>query len=140
MTLVIPQPESKGGTYVYDVSARELVKVMAQHFPYGTTSGKLKEQFKKDTGLKKQTYYNALEVAKAKQWIVGGGGKKGQRYSLNPNGCWQEILQQVFPIGGTEQVGSTSNQSTGPITERHWTDSHLALMSEALQHIDQKKR
>ena len=139
MTLVIPQPESKGETYVYDVSARELVKVMAQHFPYGTTSGKLKEQYKKDTGLKKQTYYNALEIAKVKQWIMGGGGKKGQRYCLNPNGCWQEVMRSVS-ISGTEQVGPISNQSIGPIPERHWTDSHLALMSEALQHIDQKKR
>jgi hypothetical protein len=81
------QPAGKDEAYVYDVSARELVRVIAQHFPYGTTSGKLKEQFGKDTGLKKQTYYNVLDVAKAKQWIVGGGGKKGQRYSLNPNGC-----------------------------------------------------
>jgi hypothetical protein len=125
--------------YVYDVSARELVKAMAQHFPYGTTSGKLKEQFGKDTGLKKQTYYNALEVAKAKQWIVGGGGKKGQRYSLNPNGCWQEVMRSIS-ISKTEQVGPISNQSTGLIPERHWTDGHLAIMSGALQHIDQKKR
>ena len=126
--------------YVYDVSAKELVKVMAQHFPYGATSGKLKEQFKQHTGLKKQTYYNALEIAKVKQWIVGGGGKKGQRYSLNPNGRWQEALRDYsVSVGGTEQVGPISNQSIGPIPERHWTDSHLALMSEALQHIDQKK-
>jgi hypothetical protein len=135
----MPQPESKGEAYVYDVSARELVRVMARHFPYGTTSGKLKEQFGKDTGLKKQTYYNALEIAKAKQRIVGGGGKKGQRYCLNPNGCWQEALVE-FSVGRTERVGPTSNQSIGPITEQCWTDSHLALMSEALQHIDQKKR
>jgi hypothetical protein len=73
----------------------------------------------------------------AKQWIVGGGGK-GRRYSLNPNGCWKEALQD-YSISAIEQAGSISNQSAGPIMEQCWTDSHLALISEAIQDIDQKK-
>jgi hypothetical protein len=116
--------------YVSDVNARELVRVVVQHFPYGTTSGKLKEQFKRDTGLKNAAYYKALEVAKAKQWLVGGGGKKGQRYSLNPNGCWKESLWGN-PITGA----AASEQLTEATAER--VRAYLALASEALRHINQ---
>jgi len=49
------------------------------------------------------------------------------------------IFFQDNSISEAEQVGPISNQSIGPMPEQHWTDSHLALMSEALQHIDQKK-
>jgi hypothetical protein len=130
--------EAASAVWVYDINARQLVRVMAQHFPYGITSGKLKGQFEKNTGLKKQTYYNALELAKAKQWIVGAGGKKGQQYCLNPNGCWREALVENFK-SATEQAGSISNQCAGPITDQSWTDSHLALISEAIQDVGENK-
>jgi hypothetical protein len=44
------------------------------------------------------------------------------------------------PISGIGQVGPTAEQSTGPIADQCWTDDRLATISDAIQHVDQKKR
>jgi AAA domain len=81
--------------------ARELVQVMVQHFPQGATNS----QLEKRSGMKDSTFKRALGCAsKEKGWLVGGGGR-GKKYNLNPNGCWKE--------GGSDK-GSTSGPGHTP--------------------------
>jgi hypothetical protein len=86
--------------------ARQLVKVMAQHSPDGATATKLRKQCEADLGFKKTTFYEALDCAKAKGWIVGGG-QRGARYNLHPNGSWREAAQG--PAQGSDLVGPVSS-------------------------------
>jgi hypothetical protein len=54
-------------------NAAPLIKVMAQHFPYGATTSQLKRQCETDLKFKKTVFYEAFDCAKEKRWIVGGG-------------------------------------------------------------------
>jgi hypothetical protein len=68
--------------------AKTLVKVVAQHFPYGARTSRLKEKCESE-GIKKTVFYEeALECAAEKHWIVRSGKRKP--YNLNPDGSWKE--------------------------------------------------
>src|SRR6516165_12043343 len=43
----------------------------------------------------KRTFNDAMGL----EWIVGGGGR-GQRYNLNPNGCWKATISGSGPEFG----------------------------------------
>jgi hypothetical protein len=80
--------------------ARELVAIMVQHFPQGATYVQLYEQSR----LKGSTFKRALACAcKDKEWLVGGGGR-GKKYNLNPNGCWKKSGSESGPTSGPVQV------------------------------------
>ena len=80
--------------------ARELVAIMVQHFPQGATYAQLYKQ----SGLKDSTFKRALACAcKDKEWLVGGGGR-GKKYNLNPNGCWKKSGSESGPTSGRVQV------------------------------------
>jgi AAA domain len=98
--------------------ARELVQIMVQHFPQGATNTRLEEQ----SGMKNSTFKRALACAhKDKGWLVGGGGR-GKRYNLNPNGCWKEGGSELGPtsgpvqppIGGLDPLDPNKVRSNGP--------------------------
>jgi len=135
--------------------ARRIVKVMNQYFAvHGATTEVLRRRFEEETKLKKQTFCNALYCAKAKEWIVGTG-QQGVPNILNPNGCWMEALREPVPVYQPsnhpdsrielDQSGCVSPNQTG--VGQLWTsegndeiDSIVALASEAIRHVDQKKR
>jgi len=85
-------------------NARRLVRVLIQHFPTGGTSNELRRQFEADTGLVRQSYYDALRYAKEQGWFLGGEKTPGGRavgevrsrrdvyrlYTLNPDASWKE--------------------------------------------------
>ena len=133
--------------------ARRIVKLMSQYFAaHGATTEVLRRRFQEETKLKKQTFCNALVCAKAKEWIVGLG-QQGVPNILNPNGCWMEALREpVHPayqhrsntLNGAAELDESNfvspNPTTvGPLWNNEDNNEDLALISEALQHIDQKK-
>jgi hypothetical protein len=131
---------------------------MSQYFAaHGATTEVLRKRFEEETKLKKQTLCNALYCAKAKEWIVGLG-QQGVPNILNPNGCWMEALREPVHPAYQHQYQHQSNNLNSAIeldqsncaspnqtdVRQLWTsegnDEDLALISEALQHIEQKKR
>ena len=73
-------------------NARKLIEVLVQYFPAGATCEDLRRQFEKDTGLARQSFYNALHHSKGRGWIIGGGSPQNQNqlYELALNGSWKE--------------------------------------------------
>ena len=58
-------------------NARKLIGVL-QRFSMGATCEDLRRQFEQDTGLVRQSFYNALKYGKGQGWIVGGGSPHNQ--------------------------------------------------------------
>jgi hypothetical protein len=81
---------------VVEKHARRIVEILVRHFSEGATSNELLEQFEIDTGLKRQSFYDARLYASAKGWITGGGGK-GRDYVLNPDNSWQSPSSPPLP-------------------------------------------
>src|SRR5262249_37737715 len=112
-----------------------------------------RRRFEEETKLKKQTFCNALVYAKTKEWIVGLG-QQGVPNILNPNGCWIEALREPLhpayqhrsnTLNGTTELdeirfASPNPTNVGQLWNSEDNDEDLALISEALQHIDAKKR
>jgi hypothetical protein len=84
-------------------NARKLVEIMVEHFPEGATFTKLHKQ----SEMKKTTFCSALECAKAKGWIVGGG-ERGKRYNLDPQGSWKNS-EEGSVHGSTPSRGGLTN-------------------------------
>ena len=127
--------------------ARELVVLMAKEFqPYGATWAELKHK----SGSKPTSYKRAFNLAIARKWFVGGG-KRGELYYLNPDGCWRAALGPV-PACRSADAAVKSNshsdvRSGGPDADPIRTldpdsniDSVVALASDAIRYVDQKKR
>ena len=121
--------------------ARELVVLMVKQFqPYGATWAELMEK----SGMAPTTYKRALNWTVERKWFVGGG-KQGAAYNLNPDGCWRAALappdittDPVNPVLTSEtRTDGPSLDLVRPLGE---AESHLALMNEAIAHVDQKKR
>jgi AAA domain len=71
-----------------EVHARTLVRIMVECFPEeGATSTELEEK----SGMSNTTFKRGLGEARGRNWFVGGGGK-GIRYLVNPDGCWREAV------------------------------------------------
>jgi hypothetical protein len=105
-------------------TARKLVVLMVREFqPYGATWAELKDK----SGIPPTSYKRAFNWAMGRKWFVGGG-KQGAPYYLNPDGCWRAAL-------GPAQSGPSS----GLVRTLGEVDSRLTTMSEAIQHVDQKK-
>jgi hypothetical protein len=82
-------------------NGRKLIGVLVQYFPTGCICEDLRRQFERDTGLARQSFYNALKYAKEQSWIVGGGKDprdQYQLYTLNPNGSWKEPLPSTGEV------------------------------------------
>jgi hypothetical protein len=122
--------------------ARELVMLMAKEFqPYGATWAELMHK----SGSKPTSYKRAFNLAIARKWFVGGG-KRGEAYYLNPDGCWRAALGPVL-ARRTESNAHSDVRSSGPNADPIRTsdpnsniDSVVALASEAIRYVDQKKR
>lgn len=54
--------------------ARQVVSVLAEHFPGGSGCADLRLKFEKIANRKHATFYRALHFAKTKGWIVADGG------------------------------------------------------------------
>jgi hypothetical protein len=75
-----------------EANGRRLVEVLAKYFPRGCNCGDLRQKYQKVAHRKSGTFFNALKLAREKNWIVSDGGplRLGlQIYSLNPDGCWR---------------------------------------------------
>jgi hypothetical protein len=96
-----------GGVPTELVNAAQIVQIMVRWFAdvQGVGSDELRRKFEEVTGLKRQTFYNAMRGAKGREWIVGDGP-----YRLNPNGCWMEAVPQAVRMGRTAE--QTDDQST----------------------------
>jgi Fe2+ or Zn2+ uptake regulation protein len=68
-------------------NARRLVNILAQHSG-GMTCEDLNQEFRRETKLQRQSYYNALKVCRKMGWITGGGGRD-EIYQLNPEAPWK---------------------------------------------------
>ena len=117
--------------------ARQLVVLMGGEFqPYGATWAELKNK----SGMARTTFKRGFNWATERKWFVGGGGQN-KPFFLNPDGSWRRALD---PDG----VGTNFNSAIGtggPGSGPAWTgdekvDSHLALMSEAIQQVDQNQK
>jgi len=89
----------------------------------------------KKSGMKETTYQRALDWCIDHEWFVGGGGRN-LKYDLNPDGKWQEAFRSPSPDAEAAEV----KKSPSVEGSRGLDEGDLALISEALQHIDQKKR
>jgi AAA domain len=112
--------------------ARELVQVMVQHFPQGATNTQLREQ----SGMKDSTFKRALACAhKEKEWLVGGGGR-GKRYNLNPNGCWKSSGStsgpSPDPYRGLDPLDPKEAGSIGP----NWTQVEPLAPNTSCKNVD----
>jgi hypothetical protein len=114
---------------------------MAKEFqPHGATWAQLKNK----SGMARTTFKRGFNLAKEKKWFVGGG-EQNKPFFLNADGSWREAL--LGPDGSdTDAVGLAepssdieigTDEPSGPSPE---AESHLALMSEAIAHVDQKRR
>ena len=73
---------------VQEANGRRLVDMMASAFSSdGATSEDLRREFELITGLKRQSFYDALAYCKHRGWITGGG--KGVVYRLSDDGSWK---------------------------------------------------
>jgi len=125
-------------------TARKLTVLMVAEFqPYGATWAELK----KKSGMTRPSYKRAFNRAKEMKWFVGGGGQ-GKPYYLNPDGCWRAALE---PAGSSvSSVKSNlhpeardSEPGLNPVRASDATskvDRIVALASEAIRYVDQKKR
>jgi hypothetical protein len=125
-------------------TARQLVVLMVREFqPYGATWAELK----KKSGMTRPSYKRAFNRAKEMKWFVGGGGQ-GKPYYLNPDGCWRAALQPAgspvspvksnrHPETGNSEPGLNPVQASDPDSK---IDRVVALASEAIRYVDQKKR
>ncbi|MGC2081598.1 MAG: hypothetical protein WA728_37385 [Xanthobacteraceae bacterium] len=66
---------------------------MVRRFPGdgGVTSEDLRKAFEKQTGLARQSFYNALAHAKREKWLV----VRDRFYSLNSDGSWREPTASI---------------------------------------------
>jgi hypothetical protein len=75
--------------------------------------------------MKKTTFCSALECAKAKGWIVGGG-ERGKRYNLDPQGSWKNSeegsVHGSTPSRGVEPTEPINLSSNEPTSNRLRTD------------------
>ena len=129
--------------------ARELVVLMAKEFqPYGATWAELK----KKSGMARTTFKRGFNWAKERKWVVGGG-EQNKPFFLNPDGSWRAALLGpdmdsdlplnitvgiVKPVSDAE-TGTSGPSGPGSVPLDPEAESHLALMSEAIQFVDQKK-
>ena len=105
--------------------ARQLVVLMAKEFqPYGATWSELRDK----SGLKPTAYKAAFNYTRDRKWLIGGGGE-GKPYYLNPDGCWRAALGPALNGPSLDLVRTLGE-----------ADSHLALMSEAIQQVDQNNQ
>ena len=98
-------------------NARRLVRAMVEHFPAGATCEDLRRQFEKDTGLARQSFYNALHLSKGQGWLVGGGSphNQNQLYKLSPSGSWKE---EPIASNGGDGIGEDLDKDR---LEYHWS-------------------
>ena len=123
--------------------ARELVVLMAKEFqPYGATWAELKHK----SGSKPTSYKRAFNYATEKKWFVGGG-KQGAPYNLNPDGSWKAALGVDTTVASVKSNFHTETGALGLSSDPVRTldsdssniDSIVALASEAIRYVDQKK-
>ena len=123
--------------------ARELVVLMAKEFqPYGATWAELMHK----SGSKPTSYKRAFNYATEKKWFVGGG-KQGAPYNLNPDGSWKAALGVDRSVASAKSNFHTETETKGPSSDPVRTldsdssniDSIVALASEAIRYVDQKK-
>jgi hypothetical protein len=116
--------------------------LMAKEFqPYGATWAELKNK----NGLKPTAYKRAFNFATDRKWFVGGG-KRGELYYLNPDGSWRAALGPKYVVDPTESNLHPEVGPSGPDADPIQTldpnskiDSIVALASEAIRYVDQKK-
>jgi hypothetical protein len=89
-------PSPKSDT-PFERNVRRLIDVLATH-PEGACTEDLRRAFELETGLGRQSYYNSLAAAKARQWIIGDG-EQGKLNVLNPDGAWKKP-----PLSSTGEV------------------------------------
>jgi hypothetical protein len=112
---------------------------MAKEFqPYGATWAELRDK----SGLKPTAYKRAFNFATDRKWFVGGG-KRGEPYYLNPDGCWRTALGPSYRAAvernSHSEIGS-SGPDAGPIQTLdpdRKIDSIVALASEAILHANE---
>ena len=123
--------------------ARELVVLMVKEFqPYGATWAELMHK----SGSKPTSYKRAFNYATEKKWFVGGG-KQGAPYNLNPDGSWKAALGVDRAVASVKSNLHTETETDGPSSDPVRTldsdssniDSIVALASEAIRYVDQKK-
>jgi hypothetical protein len=116
--------------------------LMTKEFqPHGATWSELQ----KKSGLKPTAYKSAFNFATDRKWLVGGG-KRGELYCLNPDGSWRAALvpstlaarigSGVHPEVRSVRPDADLNQTLDPNSK---IDRIVALASEAIRYVDQKK-
>ena len=125
-------------------TARKLTVLMVAEFqPYGATWAELK----KKSGMTRPSFKRAFNRAKEMKWFIGGGGQ-GKPYYLNPDGCWRAALEpprgrsigsvksNLYPETRDSEPALNPVRASGPNSK---IDSIVALASEAIRYVDQKK-
>ena len=109
--------------------------------PYGATWAELK----KKSGMTRPSYKRAFNRAKEMKWFVGGGGQR-KPYYLNPDGRWRAALEpspvssvksNLHPETRDSEPGLNPVRASDPNSK---VDSIVALASEAIRYVDQKKQ
>jgi len=118
--------------------AKELVELMVKQFQPG--EGAAWAELMKRSGMKESTYQRALDWCTEHEWLVGGGGRN-LKYHLNPDGKWREALQPSFhtDLKAMEAKESPSSEASWGSGEGSKVDSIVALASDAIRYVDQKK-
>jgi hypothetical protein len=93
--------------------AAKIVEIVVKLFSKGARTEELNRQFQEETKLKRQTFYNGLNCAIEKGWIVGNGP-----YNLNPNKCWMEVVQK--PLHSTAPPKGAQSGWTSPM-DSNWS-------------------
>jgi len=115
--------------------ARELVVLMAKEFqPYGATWTELK----KKSGMARTTFKRGFNWAKERKWVVGGGEQNKPFFLMDSDLPLNITVGIVKPVSDTE-TGTSGPSGPGSVPLDPEAESHLALMSEAIQFVDQKK-
>ena len=117
---------------------------MAREFqPYGATWAELKNK----SGMARTTFKRGFDFAKARKWFVGGGGQN-KPFFLNPDGCWRAALEpprgrsigsvksNLYPETRDSEPALNPVRASDPNSK---IDSIVALASEAIRYVDQKK-
>jgi|SRR6516165_9996301 hypothetical protein len=102
-------------------NTRQLIGVLAEFFPSGSSCGDLREKFQKIADRGHATFYSCLQLAKANCWIVSDG----RIYSLNSNGSWRDSLKP--PLIGEE-------------LERHQFEHVLTSRTEQIKKLEATNR
>jgi hypothetical protein len=114
--------------------ARELVVLMAKEFQlYGATWAELKNK----SGMARMTFKRGFNLAKERNWLVGGGGRD-KPFFLNPDGSWRAAIN---PDGVGPNIDPEIG-TNGPKAVPAWTgdskiDRIITLASEAIQHANE---